>query len=60
MFLIDSKSKALDDTYRFKESREKDKIKHEMMKSQTKVGYIKIINKNYDEFLQLIHKEGDK
>ena len=41
-----------------KDSREKDKIKHELMKSCSNLfNYIKIINKNYEEFEKLIVKE---
>lgn len=40
------------------ESREKDKIKDAMMRSLSNImGYIKIVNKQYDEFLQLIKSE---
>lgn len=42
------------------ESREKDAIKDQMMKSLSNViGYIKINNKQYDEFLQLVSKDDN-
>jgi hypothetical protein len=41
-----------------KDSREKDKIKDELMRSNiVYVNYIKIINKNYTDFLKLVRSE---
>lgn len=42
------------------DSRAKDIRILEFMKTLKNVNYIKIVNKNYDEFMKIVNKEGDK